>query len=149
MNKLLILLLFLPSCYSNQKDIALNISTSFKGWVYLVSSNTPTKNEYSVSKQNHGIVYVSKNNFDNHRNVKIKIVETGKFKDELFRSQDCEFYPEHSTEAIVYKKFHFPLTMIEKEDSIFQFKKDGIVERDMGEFNYYYYSGILDTSIIK
>ena len=150
MKKIFILAFLFSSCLNknNEKEIILNVSSRYVGSVYLVSSNIAPQTEYYVTKENHGIVYVSYTDFEKNKIMRLKIAETGKFVDKPIKSSRNEFYPEYKTKRITYYEFAFPTDSAVSKDSLFQIRKNGEIGREVDEFQYYFYTGIVDTSMI-
>ena len=151
MKKLFLILFCFNSCFVNYKstEIILNISAAYKGWVYVVSSNVASNNEYYLSNLDNGIFYVSSIDFLQDKTIRIKIIETGEYITSLVHSSRVVFYPEFSSQSILYQQFYFPVESYERKDSMYQLKKNKIIIREINQFQYYYYNGILDTTMIK
>lgn len=150
MKKIIIISLLFSSCFSknDKKDIILNISSSYSGLVYLVSSNVSPQTQYTLTKDNHGIVYVAHEAFEKEKILRIQILETGKFIEKPIKTNRNEFYPEYRTRGITYYEFAFPVDSIISKDSLYPLKINGETVREVDEFQYYYYTGIIDTSKI-
>jgi len=118
----------------------ISFDSNYEGWIYLIKSSDRILSD-TLYPNKSGIVYVPSVIYND--GIKFEVVFGNKFKaDGLYNILRSVFYDEKNRET-TYSHFYIPLTRKEKEQKVYTFKNE-----PMREFEYYYYSGIIDTNRI-
>lgn len=138
----------------NPSTLTLDINPNYHGWVYLIPVKSKVTGESKIDLTTLGIVYISDSLYNKEKEINV-IIKVG---DSLLspvkiRTYNISFYPRNSAYKIEYKKFYFPLNdfeMSDKKDSVYTYKKNEYNTYYLGEFEYYYTIGIIDSNrVIK
>ncbi|MDA3616883.1 hypothetical protein [Polluticaenibacter yanchengensis] len=129
-----IIAIFLYSC--REGKLYLEIKPDYEGWIYIVKSNDD-KIRDTLYPDSNGIIYMSHKQFES---IKVQIISNGiVLKDTPFKIYQNEYSSGNYDNKIQYCKFYYPLTTELKNDKLYDWNG-----RRLNEFQYYYYSGILD-----
>lgn len=127
------------SCQLNNKYY-ISIPTNYEGWVYLIKSKAQVSTD-TLHANSKGIVYVPSLIFQKASAFEVingdKVIGKGFY--DVFHSV---FYDEKNQET-TYSHFFFPFTLSKKEQKVYELRGE-----PMREFEYYYYTGVIDTSKI-
>ena len=136
----------------NPSTILLNINPDYHGWVYLIPVHSKMTYSFKIDSTTLGIVYISDSLYGKENLINLMIKIDDKFvPSSKIRTYNISFYPRNSKYKISYKKFYFPLTNQEipdKIDKVYTYKKNDYNIFYLGEFEYYYTTGIIDRSIV-
>lgn len=136
---LLFFISILGSCQTNSKYY-ISIPPNYEGWIYLIKSRGQLITD-TLHANTNGIVYVPSLIFLKSSSFEIvdrdKVVGKG-----LYNVFHSVFYDEKNQQT-TYSHFFFPFTISKKEQKVYELRGE-----PMREFEYYYYTGIIDTSQI-
>jgi|GEM_PF-5574482 len=145
--------LFLLGNCTKPSELVLNIDSKYHGWIYIIPAKVSIVDRYEVKANSSGIVYISDTLYDKGDEVNFVIKVDGKLVSPMsIKTYNISFTPRNSYLKIIYKKFYFPFSntgMMNKEDTIYTYKRDNYNTFYMNEFEYYYTTGVIDSSIVK
>jgi hypothetical protein len=136
------ILILLISC--NEKKFAINISSKYKGWIYLVASKD-LQNGFDFYPDSNGVIYIP--NFCQEKTLTLKI--DGKEISPTIVHSDNIFFESNSSDLlckVTYKQFYFPLT--NSDLSIFKDTGINYKEKVLNNFQYLIATNKIDRTRI-
>lgn len=127
------------SCQSSKKYY-ISIPSNYEGWVYLIKSRAQLNTD-TLYVNGKGIAYIPSSIFQKASAFEVvhgdKQVGRG-----LYNVFHSVFYDEKNQQT-TYSHFFIPFTTKHKEQKVYELSGE-----PMREFEYYYYTGVIDTSQI-